>query len=152
MYFHLINFTDACNTPYIASRRKFGTSQNIEEGRSLHTWEIGDTRENVLNDVIVLHKLGHCDLFSYLSLMNVLYNTHNQFYIFLFFVIPNDSILLKISGFHMVPPNKVFFFFSYRAQRGTRYLFLSNHLCYHPCQYAEIKLLVSGCADSEICV
>ena len=54
------------------------SSPNIEDGRSLHTWEIGDTRENVLNDVIVLHKLGHCDLFYYISLTNVLHNIHNQ--------------------------------------------------------------------------
>ena len=85
------------------------SSPNIEERKSLHTWEIDDTRENILNDVIVLHKFGHCDLFSYMSLIDVLYNSHNQFYIFLFFVEPKNSILLKISGFHMVLQNKVFF-------------------------------------------
>ena len=59
----------------------------------------------------MLHKLGHCDLFSYISLINFLHNSHNQFYIFLFFVVPKNSILLKISGFHMFLQSKVFYVF-----------------------------------------
>ena len=120
------------------------SSPIIEEGRSLHTWEIGGMLENVSNDVIMSHKLGHCDLFSYISLIKVIYNSHNQFYIFLFFVVPKKSIFLKISGFHMFLQNMVFFRFSYRAQTGTRYFFLSNNYSYHTCWYVEIKLLVPG--------
>ena len=37
---------------------------------------------NVLNDLIVSHKLGHCDLFSYKFAIHVLYNNNDQFYIF----------------------------------------------------------------------
>ena len=109
------------------------SSPIIEEGRSLHTWEIGGTWENVLNDVIVSHKLGHCDLFSYMTLIKVLFNNHKQFYMLLFFVVPKNSILLKISRFHMFLKSKAFFRFSYRAQPGTRYFFLSNNLSYHAC-------------------
>ena len=81
----------------------------IEEGRSVHAWEIGGTWENVLNDVIVSHKLGHCDLYSYITLIKVVYTNYDQFYIFLFFVLPKSSILLKISRFHMFLLNKGFF-------------------------------------------
>ena len=56
---------------------------------------------NALHDVIVSHKLGHCDLFSYESLIKVLYNSDDQFYISVYFVVPNYSILLEINGFHM---------------------------------------------------
>ena len=38
-----------------------------------------------------------------------LYNSHNQFYIFLFFVVAKNSVLLKITGFHMFLQNTVFF-------------------------------------------
>ena len=57
---------------------------------------------NISNYVIVSHKFGHCDLFSYKSLIKFLYISHDQFYIFLYFVVPNNSILLEISGFHMI--------------------------------------------------
>ena len=60
---------------------------------------------NISNYVIVSHKLGHNDLFSYKSLIKVLYNSHGQFHIFLYFVVPNNSILLEISGFHMFLQN-----------------------------------------------
>ena len=52
--------------------------------------------------------------------IKVLYNSHNQFYIFLLFVVPKKSILLKISGFHMFLQNTVFYCLSYIAQPGTR--------------------------------
>ena len=66
---------------------------------------------NISNYVIVSHKLGHCDLFSYKYLIKVLYNSHDQFYIFLYFVVPNYSILLEISGFHTFLQNGIFFSF-----------------------------------------
>ena len=61
------------------------------------------------------HKLGYSDLFSYIYLIKDLYNSHNQIYIFLFFVVPKKSVLLKISGFHMFLQSTVFFRISYRA-------------------------------------
>ena len=88
---------------------------------------------NISNYVIVSHKLGHCDLFSYKSLIKFLYNRYDQFYIFLYFVVPNNSILLEISGFYMFLQNEILFRFSYRAQPGTIYFFLLNNLSYHPC-------------------
>ena len=103
------------------------TLLSCEEGRLLHNWEIGGTRESVLNGVKVSHKFGHCDLFSYMTLTKVLYNNQKQFYTFLFFVVPKNSILLKIGRFHMLLQNKVFFRFSYRAHPGTRYFFPSNN-------------------------
>ena len=62
-----------------------------------------------------------------------LYHSHDQFYKFLYFVVPNNSILLEISGFHMSLKNKVFIRFAYRAQPGTSYFFLFNNFSYHPC-------------------
>ena len=55
------------------------------------------------------HKLGHCDLFSYKSLVMVPYNNHDEFYIILFFEVLKNSILIKVSSFHTFLPNKVFF-------------------------------------------
>ena len=57
--------------------------------------------ENVLNDQIVSYKLGHCDIFSYKSLIKVLFNNPDQFYTFVMFVVPNISILLKNGDFYM---------------------------------------------------
>ena len=57
------------------------------------------------------HELDYGDLFSYTALIKDLYNNHNQFYIFLFFVVSKNSVLLKISGFHMFLQNMVFFRF-----------------------------------------
>ena len=108
--------------------------------------------KNVLNDLIVSHKLGHCDLFSYELAIHVLCNNNDQFYLFLLFAVPNISILLKISGFYMFSKIKYFFRFSYRAQPGTSNFFLSSNINYRSCSYAEIKLLVPGCADTEICM
>ena len=45
-----------------------------------------------------------------------LYNSHNHFCISLFFVVPKNTVLLKISVFHTFLRNTVFFRFSYRAQ------------------------------------
>ena len=65
--------------------------------------------KNVLNDLIVAHKVGHRDIFSYRFIIPVLYNNHDQFYIFLLFAVPKISILLKISGFYMFSKNVYFF-------------------------------------------
>ena len=67
--------------------------------------------KKVLNDIITPQKSGDWDLFSNESLMKILYNNRNQFYIFLFFVVPKNSILLKISGFHTFLQNYVLFVF-----------------------------------------
>ena len=83
--------------------------------------------ENVLYDLIVSYELGHCDLFSYKSLIKVIYNDPGQFYIFLLFAVPNISILLEINDFYMFSKIKYIFRFSYRAQAGTSYFFLSNN-------------------------
>ena len=88
---------------------------------------------NVLNYVIVSHRLGHCDLFSYKSFIKVLYNSRDQVYIFLYSVVPHNSIMLEINSFHMFLQNKIFFRFSYRAQPGISYFFLFSNLSYHPC-------------------
>ena len=88
---------------------------------------------NVSNDVIVSHKLGHWDLFSYKSLIKVLYNSHDQFRIFLHFVVKSNSSFLEISGFYMFLQNKLFFRWSYRAQPGTSYSFLFNNLSFQSC-------------------
>ena len=88
---------------------------------------------NTSNYVIVSHKLCHCDLFSYKSVIKALYNSHDQLYIVLYFVVPNNLVLLEISGFHMFLQNKIYFRLSYRAQPGTSYFFLFNNLSYHPC-------------------
>ena len=64
--------------------------------------------KNVLNDLIVSHKLGHCDLFSYELAIHVVCNNNDQFYLFLLFAVPNISILLKISGFYMFSKIKYF--------------------------------------------
>ena len=73
------------------------------------------------------HKLGHCDLFSYISLIKVLYSCHNQFPIFMFFVVPKNSILLKINGFHMFIQNKVLFVFHIERNLALDiYLFLTT--------------------------
>ena len=68
-------------------------------------------KKNVLNDLIVSHKLGHCNLFSYRFVLHVLYNNHDQFYIFLLFAVPKISILLKIRVFSMFSKLKYFFVF-----------------------------------------
>ena len=41
------------------------------------------------------HELDYRDLFSYTALIKDLYNNHNQFYIFLFFVVPKILVLLE---------------------------------------------------------
>ena len=107
------------------------SSPAVGEGRSSHTCEIGEI--NISNYVIVSHKLGHCDLVSYKSLIKASYNSHDQLYIFLYFVVPNNLILLEISGFHMFLQNEIYFRFSYRAQPGASDFFLFNNLSYHPC-------------------
>ena len=78
-------------------------------------------------------KLGHCDIFFYKSLIKVLYNNHEQFYILLLVVIPKNSVLFKINVIHMFHQNTEFFRFSYTAQADTSYFFLSNNLIHHPC-------------------
>ena len=90
---------------------------------------------NESNYIIVSHKLGHSGLFYYKSLIKVLYNSHDQFYIFLYIVVLNNSIFLEICGFYMFLQNKIFFRFSYtcRAQPGTSSFFLFNNLSDHPC-------------------
>ena len=79
------------------------------------------------------HKSGYVTCFYYTSLIKDLYNSHNQLYIFLFFVVPKNSVLPKISGFHMFLKKPVFFRFSYGAQPGTRYFFLSNNVGCQTC-------------------
>ena len=62
-------------------------------------------------DLILAYKLGHCELFSYKSLIKVLYDNPDHFYIFLLFAVPNILILLKISDFYMFSNIKYFLFF-----------------------------------------
>ena len=148
MYFRFMNFTDFCNTPCIASRGNFAVLEKYH-------WILDILvilENNVLNVLIVSHKLGHCDLFSYKLVTHVLYNNHDRFHIFLLLAVLKISILLKISGFYMFPKIQYFFRFSYRTQPGTSHFFLSNNINHHACSYAEIKLLVPGCADIGICI
>ena len=93
MYFHFINFTDLFVIYYALPAEWIVPFSSVVGGENHRILEELVAREiNVLNDVIVSHKLGHCDLFSYKYLINVLYNSHDQFYIFLYFVVPNNSI------------------------------------------------------------
>ena len=108
--------------------------------------------EGILPLSPISYELGHCDLFSYKTLITILYNSHDQSDIFLFFAVPKNSISFEITGFHKFLQNKVFFRFSYRAQPDIMELFLSNNLTYHPYQYAEIELLRPRCAHREICI
>ena len=74
--------------------------------------ELVELEKILINDLIVSHKLGHCNLFSDKSLKRILYNNHDQFYIILFFVVPKNSICLKLVVFTCTfLQNKVFFIF-----------------------------------------
>ena len=73
--------------------------------------KFGVIGKNVSNDIIVSHKLGHCDLFSHRSLIKVPYNGQGQFHIFLSFVGPKNSILPKIAVFTCFSKMKHVFLF-----------------------------------------
>ena len=101
MYFHFINFTDTCNTTCIASRGNFAILTNYWRRKSIgylrNWWHVRKRikwRKNVTY-------IGSLWLVSFISLINVLYNSLNQFHIFLFFAVPKNVIFRKISGFHM---------------------------------------------------
>ena len=116
MYFHFINFRDACNTPCIASRGNFATLTNYLRKTIVAYVIIWWHVKNVTNDVIMSNKSSYRDLFSYISLLKDLCNSHNQLYIFLFFVVPKNSVFPKISGFHMFLKKR--YFFVYHIKRN----------------------------------
>ena len=81
----------------------------IEKGKiDWILYNYGVLKKNALNKLIVPYTLGHCNLFCHKSLLNVLYNNHDELYISRDFVVSMSSILLNISGFNMFLQNKVF--------------------------------------------
>ena len=80
--------------------------------------------ENVMNGIIISHKFGYYELFSYKFFIKVLYNNLDQFYMFLLFAVPKISILLKISGLYMFSKIKHFFVFHIERKPALAISFL----------------------------
>ena len=86
---HLINYRDSCIASCIASLGGGGggTDLLLKKGDHWTKYKLVVLEKNLSNDLILAHKVGHCDLFSYISL----YNNHEKCCTVLFVVIPKKK-------------------------------------------------------------